>query len=346
MKRILCSALAGLVALAGVGCGGSDKRVNAGGASFIYPVMTKWVAEYRKLKGTSVNYTSSGSGAGIEQMIEMVYEFGCTDAPMTDEQIAKAKARGGEVVHIPLALGAVVPTYNLDEVQKPIRFTGEVLAKIYLGQITRWNDPELQKLQEEGVKLPDKNIATVHRSDGSGTTYIFAEFLARHSEQFKKEVGVNTSVNWPKGLGEARKGNEGVAGYVKQTPGALGYTELIYALQNNNKYGAVRNKADKYVLGTLESVTKAADGTLSNIPEDLRFSLTDAPGEQSYPISGADWAVLYVNQPPEKGKLIVEFLHWVTHDGQAYCESLHYARLPPSLVERLEKRLKLVKTGG
>jgi phosphate transport system substrate-binding protein len=340
--------VAGLVALTGLGCGGSEKRINAGGASFIYPVMTKWVAEYKKAKDVSVNYTSSGSGAGIEQMIAKVYEFGCTDAPMTNAQLKKAKEAGGDVVHIPLALGAVVPSYNLEEVKKPIRFTGEVLAKIFLGKIKRWNDPELKDLQEDDVKaqLPNKNIATVHRSDGSGTNAIFTEFLAKHSKEFEKIVGVGTSVNWDPKVGVARKGNEGVAGYVKDTPGALGYNELIYALQNNIKYGLVKNKADKYILGSLESVTAAGKGALSDIPEDLRFSLTDAPGEDSYPISGANWAVLYVNQTPEKGKLIVEFLHWVTHDGQQHCEALHYARLPQALVERVEKRLKLVKTSS
>jgi phosphate transport system substrate-binding protein len=265
---------------------------------------------------------------------------------MTDKQLEKAKGAGGDVIHIPLALGAVVPAYNLEGIAKPVRFTGEVLAKIYLGEITKWNDPALQQLQEEGVTLPDKTIATVHRADGSGTNYIFCEFLAKHSEKFKKEVGVSTSVNWPKGLGEARKGNEGVAGYVKQTPGALGYTELIYTLQNKTPFGAVKNKAGKYVLGSLESVTKAAEGALAIIPEDLRFSLTDAPGDESYPISGADWAVLYVNQPAAKGKLVVDFLHWVTHDGQQFCANLHYARLPPALVERVEQRLKQVKTAS
>jgi phosphate transport system substrate-binding protein len=346
---MLCVGLIGAVVVNGVGCSRSDKRVNAGGASFIYPVMTKWVAEYKKAKNVSVNYTSSGSGAGIEQMIAKVYEFGCTDAPMTDKQLAKAKNAGGEVVHIPLALGAVVPTYNLDEVKKPIRFDGKVLAKIFLGKIKRWNDPELQALQEDDVTLPDKAIAVVHRSDGSGTTYIFTEFLAKHSKEWADGPGVDTSVNWG-GVGEARKGNEGVAGYVSQTPGALGYNELIYALQNDIKYGLVKNKAGNYIKGSLKSVTAAADGAIAKLgddfPEDLRFSLTDAPGEKSYPISGADWAVLYVNQPPEKGKLIVDFLNWVTHDGQQYCADLHYAPLPASLVQRLEKRLAQVKTGS
>jgi phosphate transport system substrate-binding protein len=324
--------------------GGGEKRLNAGGASFIFPMMTKWTDEYKKQKGVEVNYTSTGSGAGIQQMIKRSYDFGCSDAPMNDEQIKKAKDEGGKVVHIPLALGAVVPTYNLPGVEKPVRFTGEVLAEIYLGKIKKWNDKKLQALQEDGVTLPSMGIAVVHRSDGSGTTYIFADYLAKVSPEWKQKVGVNTSLKWPTGVGF--KGNEGVAAHVSRTKGAIGYNELIYALQNKIGYGSVKNKEGNYIQGSLESVTKAADASLKDIPDDLRFSLTDAPGKDSYPIAGTNWAVLYVNQPADKGAMIRDFLYWVTHTGQELCAPLHYARLPQSLVERLEKKLQTIKAGS
>jgi phosphate transport system substrate-binding protein len=372
MRRILSLGLAGLLSVVLLGCGsGSDKkgdpgskgdgtkkgggqgnkeggaqvnRLNAGGASFIFPMMTKWTAAYKKKTGVEVNYTSTGSGTGISQMIAKVYDFGCSDAPLNKQQLDKAKAEGGEVVHIPLAMGAVVPTYNLPDIEKRVRFTGEVLAEIFLGKITKWNDKKLQDLQEEGVKLPDLDIAVVHRSDGSGTTYIFADYLAKKSPEWKQTVGVNTSLKWPVGIGA--KENAGVAGQVKRTVGGIGYNELIYAVQNNIKYGPVKNKAGNYILGDLESVTRAADASLQDIPDDLRYSLTDAPGEKSYPIAGTNWAVLYVNQLADKGQAIKDFLHWVTHEGQEYCAALHYARLPQSLIERLEKKLTMIKTGG
>jgi phosphate transport system substrate-binding protein len=363
MKRALVLGLGVLLTVALVGCSGGtsntkggsdsgkggggdgDKRLNIGGATFIQPMMSKWGSEYYKAKNVKVNYNSVGSGTGINQMIARTYDFGCSDAPMNPKQLEKAQEKGGKVVHIPLAMGAVVPTYNLPGIEKPLRFTGEVLADIFLGKITKWNDPKLQKLQEEGVTLPDLGIAVVHRSDGSGTTYIFADYLAKCSSEWKENVGVNTSLKWPVGVGA--NGNEGVAGQVERTAGALGYNELIYALAKKNlKYGSVKNKADHYILGSLESVTKAADASLKSIPEDLRFSLTDAPGKDSYPISGTNWAVVYVHQPADKVELIKNFLTWVTHEGQEFCERLHYARLPQSLVERLTKKIELIKSAS
>jgi phosphate ABC transporter phosphate-binding protein len=357
MRRLLFLTVIGLATAGFLGCTGGDggkkgdgksggavDRLNAGGATFIYPMMSKWASEYKKAKGVGINYNSVGSGAGIQQMIAKTFDFGCSDAPMTDAQIKKAKDTGGDVVHIPLALGAVVPTYNLAGVEKPVRFTGEVLADIFLGKITKWNDKRLQDLQEPGVTLPDLGIAVVHRSDGSGTTYIWVDYLAKLSPEWKHKVGVGTSVKWPVGVGAP--GNEGVAGQVGRTAGALGYNELIYALQNKIKYGAVKNKEGVYILGSLKSVTAAADASLKTIRDDLRFSLTDAPGKDSYPIAGTNWALVYVNQPADKGTTIVNFLRWVTHEGQEFCEGLHYARLPQSLVERLTKKLDSVKTGG
>ncbi len=326
---------------------GTDKNagatnLNAGGATFIYPMMAKWADEYSKAKGVQVAYTSSGSGAGISQMIEMTLDFGCSDAPMNEEQLKKAKSNHGDVIHVPLAMGAVVPAYNLEEVKdKHVRFSGEVLAEIYLGKIKKWNDPKLQVLQEPGVTLPDKDIAVAHRSDGSGTTYIWVDYLAKRSEEWKNGPGVATTIKWPAGVGQ--KGNEGVTAYVKQTPGALGYVELIYALQNNVKYGPVKNKEGHYILADMKAVTAAAANSLKTIPDDLRYSLTDADGKDSYPISGTNWAVVYVDPPSGKGKAIYDYLWWVTHDGQSLCEALHYARLPAELIPRVEKQLEKIK---
>jgi phosphate transport system substrate-binding protein len=303
--------------------------------------MTKWASEYKRLKGDSVNYTSMGSTAGRGLTLERTVDFGCIDLPMTDEQLQKAQEAGGDIVHVPLALGAVVPTYNLEEVEKPIRFTGEVLAKIFLGKIKRWNDPELQELQQERVKLPDKAIMVVHRSFASGTTYIFADFLARHSPEWKEEVGVGTSLTWPVGVGT--KGGEGVRSLISQTPGAIGYVELTYALQNNLKYGSVKNKAGHYIVPGLKSVTAAADAALGNIPEDLRYSLTDTPGKDSYPICGVAWAIVYAKQPGGKARALRDFLGWAIHDGQNYCEALHYARLPQEIIRLAEARLATMK---
>jgi phosphate transport system substrate-binding protein len=322
------------------GCGSGKPRINGAGATFIYPMMSKWASEYDKVKGVEVNYQSIGSGGGIQQMTAKTADFGSTDGPMNDEQLQKAKDIGGEVVHIPLAMGAVVPAYNLEGVTEPLTFTGPLLADIFLGKIKKWNDNAIRD-QNPNVILPDKDIGVVHRSDGSGTTYVWVDYLAKVSPEWKKKVGVATSVNWP--VGEGHKGNEGVARRVKETPGALGYIELIYALQNDIKFGLVKNKEGVAIKADLKSVTAAADNALKDIPEDLRYSITDAAGKDSYPISGTNWAVMYVNQPAKKGQLVVDFLRWVIHDGQQYCEELHYAKLPPGIVERGEKKLASIK---
>ena len=323
------------------GCSGKP-RLNGTGATFIGPMMSKWAAEYNKAKGVEVNYQALGSGAGIKAMTEKNANFGCSDVPMNDADLKKAKDIGGDVVHIPLAMGAVVPAYNLDGVTEPLIFTGPVLADIYLGKITKWNDKALQDLNP-GVNLPDKNIGVVHRSDGSGTTAIFADYLAKVSPEWKKDVGVGTSLKWPAGVGEGADGNDGVAGRVKTTPGALGYIELVYAVQNQIKFGLVKNKDGIAIKADLKSVTAAAENMLKVIPDDLRYSITDAGGEASYPISGTTWAIVYVN-PPGDAQQIVDFLYWCTHDGQQYCEDQHYARLPRGLVERVEKKLSMIKT--
>jgi len=313
-----------------------EPRINGGGSSFVYPLMTKWASEYEAAKHVQVNYQSVGSGAGIQQVTAKTFDFGCSDGPMNEEQLSKAKESGGDVVHIPLVMGAVVPAYNLPDVKETVKFSGPVLADIFMGKITKWNDKALQDMNP-GVKLPDMEISVVHRSDGSGTSYIWTDYLAKVSPDWKTKVGTGTSVSWP--AGEGQKGNEAVAGKVTQTTGAIGYVELIYALQNNIQYGAVKNTEGAFVKGSLESVTAAANGALSTIPEDLRYSITNASGKESYPISGTTWAIVYVNQPAEKAQLVTDFLHWVTHEGQKDAAALHYASLPTGLVARLDKKL-------
>ena len=343
MKRKLARAAMAATVLIWAGCGGGGTqvhRINGGGSSFVNPMMSKWASAYEKAQKVQVNYQSLGSGAGIQQMIAKTIDFGCTDAPLNDEQLSKAKETGGDVVHIPLVMGAVVPIYNLEGIKVPLRFTGAVLADIYLEKIKKWSDPELAKLNP-GVELPDKDILTVHRSDGSGTTYIWVDYLSKVSPGWKEKIGVGTSVNWPGGV--AAKGNEGVAGKVTQSPGGIGYVELIYARQNKITFGLVQNQEGQFIKPNLESVTAAAKGALIHIPEDLRYSLTDAPGKDSYPISGTVWAVIYVAQPADKGQAVVDYLRWVTHEGQQYAKDLDYARLPDELVQRLEKKLDQVQ---
>jgi phosphate transport system substrate-binding protein len=322
------------------GGGSAARRLNGGGASFVYPLMTKWTSVYDKEKGIKINYQSTGSGAGIKQMTEQTMDFGCTDAPMTDEQLKAANEKGGDVVHIPLVMGGVVPVYNLPGVEKPVKFTGPLLADIYLGKIKKWNDPALKAINPD-VEFPDQDIVVVHRADGSGTTYIFVEYLSKVSPEWKSKVGVSTSVDWPIGVGQ--KGNEGVAGQVTRTAGSIGYVELIYALQNKIKYGSVQNSAGEFVSASLESVSAAAKNALTTIPESLRYSLTDAPGKDSYPISGTDWAVIYKNLPAGVAEEVAGFFRWVLHEGQNYTEELHYARLPEDLVRLADKKLDEIK---
>ena len=367
MKRIVMLALAAAF-LGASGCGGSNppaaggtkksgdaaksdggvkvaagggveiKRLNAGGATFIFPMMSKWASEYKKAKGIEVNYQSIGSGGGIQQMTAQTFDFGCSDGPMNEEQLKKAAEVNGEVIHVPLVMGAVVPAYNVN-VKEQLKFSGPALADIYLGKIKKWNDKALQELNP-GIALPDLDIVVVHRSEGSGTTYIFVDYLSKVSSEWKTKVGVGASVNWPTGIGQ--KGNEAVARQVKQTNGGIGYIELTYAMQNKIAYGLVKNQEGAFVAGSLESVTAAAANSLKEIPDDLRYSLTNAAGKDSYPISGTSWAVLYIKQAPNKGKAVVDFLRWCTHEGQQYNEALHYAKLPAGLVERVEKKLDLV----
>jgi phosphate transport system substrate-binding protein len=328
----LCLLLAGCQA---------QPRINAGGSSFIYPLMLKWSRVYAAEKNVQVDYQSTGSGNGIQQMIVGTIDFGCTDAPMSADQLASAKTHAGDVIHIPLVMGGVVPVYNLPGVEGTINFGGPALAGIFLGTITKWNDPAIAETNP-GTVLPDQHILVVSRSDPSGTTAIFADYIAKVAPELWKQKEMpkpGTAVRWP--AGEAQKGNEGVAGLVQRVPGAISYVELKYAHDLGLKFGAVRNRAGKFVQASPESVTSAA-ASLKEIPQDLCFSLTDADGEATYPISGTTWAVLYQRHPPACP--LVEFLNWAVdpQGGQKYARELHYAPLTPELIEAARQKISTI----
>jgi phosphate transport system substrate-binding protein len=316
--------------------------LNAGGSTFIEPLMEKWASIYRKENGIKLNYVPTGSGAGIQQLTSQALDFCCSDVPMSAEQLTQARANGGDVLHVPLALGGIVPAYNLPGLSKPLRFSGSVLAGIYLGDIKKWNDPAVQELNPD-VDLPDLEILVIHRADSSGSTYIFTDFLGKVSKDWQKKVGTAASVKWP--VGTEARGNEGMVEALVKKPGTIAYVELLYALRMKLMFGAVKNKQGNYLQGNLDSVTAAAEGALADIPADLRFSLTNAPGKNAYPICGCTWAILYVKQPPGKGQRIVDFLRWVTQDGQEFNTDLFYAQLPQRLAETAEQKLKQVKVG-
>ncbi len=307
----------------------AQTQINGAGATFPYPIYSKWFDEYHKLhSNVAINYQSIGSGGGIRQVTNQTVFFGATDGPMTNEQL---QAAPGKILHFPTVLGAVVPVYNIPNVRQELKFSGQVLANIYLGKITKWNDAAITGLNP-GVTLPATDIAVVHRSDGSGTTYIWVDYLAKVSPELKTKVGVNTSVNWPVGVGG--RGNEGVAGLVTQTPGAIGYVELIYALQSKSSYGSVQNMAGEYVKASVDSVTAAAAAAASQMPADFRVSITNAPGKGVYPISSFTWLLLYEN-PKDKAqsKIMVDFMKWALADGQKFAADLGYAPLPAEVVK-------------
>jgi phosphate transport system substrate-binding protein len=313
--------------------------INGAGATFPYPIYSKWFDEFGKNHpDLHFNYQSVGSGAGIRQVSEMTVDFGATDGPMNDDQLKASKQK---LLHFPTVLGAVVPTYNIPEVKGEINFTGAALAKIFLGQITKWNDPEIVKANPD-LKMPDKEIIVVHRSDGSGTSYIWTDFLSKVSPDWQQKVGKGTAVNWPVGLGG--KGNEGVSGLVKQTPDAIGYVELIYAIQNKESYGKVQNHAGNFVKATLVTVSEAAAGAVKTMPEDFRVSITDPPGLGVYPVSSFTWLLVPEEIKDSKKKnAIVDFLKWMLHDGQSLTEPLSYARLPAEVVQKEESAISKIK---
>ena len=314
----------------------AQMMINGAGATFPYPIYSKWFDEYTKVDpSVRFNYQSIGSGGGQKQILAQTVDFGASDGPMSDDNLSKAP---GKLLHIPTVAGAVVITYNL-EGTPGLKFDGETIAGIFLGQIKKWNDPKIAATNP-GVKLPDKDIVVVHRSDGSGTTFIFTDYVSKVSPEWKSKAGNNTSVNWPTGIGG--KGNEGVSGQVKQTPGALGYVELIYAIQNKMPYAEIKNSAGEFVKPTLESVT-AALGT-ADIPDDFRFSMTNAPGKDAYPIAGATWLLVYQQQKDaNKGKKLVEFLKWAMTKGEPMAKDLDYAPLPDSVQQRVLKRIDEIK---
>jgi phosphate transport system substrate-binding protein len=314
----------------------AQMMINGAGATFPYPIYSKWFDEYAKVDpSVRFNYQSIGSGGGQKQILAQTVDFGASDGPMSDENLGKAP---GKILHIPTVAGAVVISYNLDG-NPALKLVGETIADIFLGKIKKWNDPKIAA-SNPGAKLPDKEIVVVHRSDGSGTTYIWTDYLSKISPEWKTKVGTNTSVNWPTGIGG--KGNEGVAGQIKQTPGALGYVELIYAVQNKMPYAEVKNSAGEFVKPTLESVTAAL--ATATIPDDFRFSMTNAPGKDAYPIAGATWLLVYQQQKDAaKGKKLVEFLKWSLTDGEKMAKDLQYAPLPENVQQRVLKRVEEIK---
>jgi phosphate transport system substrate-binding protein len=312
--------------------------LNAGGSTFIDPLMEKWANVYRKDTGIRVNYLPSGSGAGIAQMTGQSLDFCCSDVPMSAEQLKEARARGGEVLHIPLALGGIVPAYNVPNLTKPLRFSGAVLAGIYLGDITKWNDPALQELNPD-VDLPNLDIIPLHRADNSGSTYIFTEFLGKVSKDWQKKVGTGPAVKWP--VGQQARGTEGMVEALARKPGALAYVELLHALRMKLMFGAVKNKAGSYLQGSLESVNAAAESAVTD-GSDVRLSLTYAAGKNAYPICGCTYAIFYVKQPGEKGRRLRDYLNWIIQDGQEFNTDLFYARLPSRLTETAQRELKKI----
>ena len=316
--------------------------INGAGATFPYPLYSKWFYEYSNSNpGVRFNYQSIGSGGGIKQISAGTVNFGASDAALTDGIMKKLP---GAILHIPTALGAVVPVYNLDGMASGLKFTPDVLAGIFLGKITRWNDPKIAELNKT-VTMPNADIVVAHRSDGSGTTDIFTNYLTTVNTEWRAKVGRGPSVNWPVGIGG--KGNEGVAGVVKQTPGAIGYVELAYAKQNKMKVGALRNRSGNFVNPTLEATSAAAAGVAKSMPADFRVSMVDAPGKESWPISGLTWILVYKDQKDEaRGKAMVQFLKWAIRDGQKMEAALDYAPLPNAVVEKIDKALKQISFKG
>jgi phosphate transport system substrate-binding protein len=317
----------------------SAETINAAGATFPAPIYQKWFEDYHKAHpDVQINYQSVGSGAGIQQLTQGTVDFGASDMPMTDEQISKMTKF--KVLHFPTVLGGVVPLYNIPGVTVELKFTGETLAGIFLGNIKKWNDAALKK-DNPGVNLPNEDITVVHRSDGSGTSFVWTDFLSKASPEWKSKVGASTSVNWPVGLGG--KGNEGVSGLVKQTPNSIGYVELIYAAQNKMSYGQVRNAAGTFVKADFNTVSEAASGAAKNMPDDFRVSITNAPGKNAYPISTFTWLLIPNKLDGAKKTAITGFLKWMLVTGQQDAQGMSYAPLPKPVVAKEEKQIASIQ---
>ena len=348
-KQVIALVVVVLTALLLAGCGGgggtdTNPPVNltGAGATFPAPMYQKWTSEYGKLHpNIKIDYQSIGSGGGIKQIQSQTVDFGASDTPMKDDDL---KSAPGELLHIPMVLGAVVLTYNLQGVTQPLRFSPDVVADICLGKIKRWDDSKI-KADNPGVTLPAADLTFVHRSDTSGTTGVWTDYLGKVSPEWKEKVGVGQAVNWPVGIGG--KGNEGVTGQVKQTPNTIGYVELIYALQNSLPAGLIKNKSGNFITPNLDSVTKAAAGALANTPDDLRVSITDSTGADAYPISSYTYILPYKDQKDAvKGKALVDYLWWCIHDGQKFAADLKYATLPDDIVKRAEVKINSITSGG
>jgi phosphate transport system substrate-binding protein len=323
-----------------IGCNRAQSQmlINGAGSTFGYPIYSKWFDAYARVDpSVRFNYQSIGSGGGINLLINRTVDMGASDAPLNDEQIKRAP---GPILEFPSVMGAVVLTYNLPTVKQPLRLTGPLIANIYLGKVTKWNDPAIVALNP-GVSLPDTQIVTCHRSDGSGTTYIFTDYLSKVSPDWRSGPGKATSVKWPGGLGG--KGSEGVTALAEQTTGAIAYVELTYALANKLAFAEIQNSDGKWTKPSLEGVTAAAAGAAANMPADFRVSITNAPGAESYPLSSFTWLLVYTKQTDHaRGTALVKFLNWALHDGQKYAPPLYYAPLPPQVIALEEKQLKQI----
>jgi phosphate transport system substrate-binding protein len=336
MKTVIARIMFASVGVLMISSAGAQMLINGAGATFPYPIYSKWFDEYAKVDSSArFNYQSIGSGGGQKQILAETVDFGASDGPMSDENLSKAP---GKILHLPTVAGAVVVTYNLPDSPK-LKLDGPAVADIFLGKITKWNDKRITGLNP-GITLPSTDIVVVHRSDGSGTTYIFTDYLGSVNKEWAEQVGKATSVKWPTGLGA--KGNEGVAGQVKQLPGTIGYVELAYAHQNHLPFADLKNSSGKFITPSLSSVTEAL--ATAKIPDDFRFSMVNPPGEQAYPISGATWLLVYEKQKDaEKGKKLVEFLNWALTRGEGMASSLDYAPLPESVQMRVLERIKTIK---
>jgi len=334
MRKLMLLLLCALVALPVL----AQTTLNGAGATFPNPIYSKWFSEYHKLHpDIEVNYQSIGSGGGIRQVIAGTIDFGASDGPMTDDQLKEAKTK---ILHFPTVLGADVPAYNIPGVTAELNFTPEALAGIFLGKIAKWNDKAIASVNS-GVNLPDRDIVVVHRSEGSGTTYIWTDYLSKISPEWQSQVGKGASVKWPVGVGA--KGNEGVSGMIRQLPGSIGYVELIYAVQNHISYGPVKNAAGNFVKASLESVTAAA-ASAPKMPPDFRVSITNAPGKDAYPVSSFTWLLIpEQSKDAAKGKILADFLNWMITDGQKMTAALSYAPLPDGVVQKEKEAIKLVR---
>src|SRR5688572_5880435 len=330
------------VSLACNGGGSGTVSLQGAGATFPNPLYQKWLSEYGKLHSNiRIDYQSIGSGGGIKQLKDQTVDFGASDSPMKDEDLESAP---GEILHVPTVLGAVVITYNLSGVNQPLRFSSEVVADIFLGKVKKWNDPKIVA-DNPGVTLPANDITVVHRSDGSGTSAVFTDYLSKVSAEWKDKVGSGTSPSWPIGIGG--KGNEGVTGQVKNTPNTVGYVELAYAAQNKLPVALIKNASGNFIEPSIDSVTAAAAGSAANTPDDLRVSITNATGAQAYPISSYTYILVYKEQKDAtKGKALVDFLWWGIHDGEAFAKELQYAPLPADIVTRAEGKIRSITAGG